>query len=74
MMEDFLGRSLVLELVHAGVGLALTPHGTNRVTVRAVSIDCLIRYLVSVLHDAGPAPSISTHICVTGDESDTHPI
>lgn len=69
MMEYFLGRSSVLELVHAGVAPAVTPHGTKRVTVRPLSIDCLITYLVSVLLDAGPAPSISTQICVTGDES-----
>jgi hypothetical protein len=62
MMEDFLGRSSVLEIVHAGVAPVVTPHGTKRVTDRPLSIDCLIRYLVSVLLDA--VPSISTQICV----------
>lgn len=69
MMEDSLGRLSVLELVHAGVAPAVTPHGTKRVTDRPLSIDCLIRYLVSVLFDAGPVPSISTQICVRRDES-----
>jgi len=69
MMEDFLGRSSVLELVHAGVAPVVTPHGTKRVTDRPLSIDCLIRYLVSVLLDSGPVPSISTQICVRRDKS-----
>ena len=69
MIEDFLGLSSVLEVVHAGIAPAVTPHGTKRVTDRPLSIDCLIRYLVSVLLDAGPVPSISTLICVRRDES-----